>query len=75
MTAKRTENEPMEVQVVQDDVVILGPDGIGASLSAPAALESARRLGNAARVVAAGHGDVRNDTEDDAPEDESPPPR
>lgn len=75
MTAKRTETEPMDVHVIQDDVVITGPDGIAGSISGPAALESARRLGNAARAVAAGHGGIRNDTEDDAPEEESPPPR
>jgi len=67
---KRTEQDPMDVHVLQDDVVITGPPGIAGSLSGPAALESARRLGNAARVVAAGRGDIRNGTEDDAPDEQ-----
>jgi hypothetical protein len=41
-------SEPMRVVVTGGDVVILGPDGIAATLTPAAAEESARRLAAAA---------------------------
>lgn len=41
-------SEPMTVRVVDHDVVIIGPDSIGVSLTPEAAEESARRLLEAA---------------------------
>ena len=43
--------EPMTVQVVEGEVVVLGPDGIGASLTPAAARESGRRLIEAAAAA------------------------
>lgn len=40
--------EPMTVTVVEGDVVVLGPDAVGISLTPEAAMESARRLEAAA---------------------------
>lgn len=45
---KPTEVDPMTVEVVQNEVVITGPDAIGVSITGPAAKESARRLNEAA---------------------------
>jgi|GEM_PF-4663952 len=50
---KPVEQAPMDVQVVGGEVVITGPDAIGASLTAAAAVESGRRLQNAGRQIAA----------------------
>ncbi|WP_165842746.1 hypothetical protein [Phenylobacterium deserti] len=41
-------SEPMTVQVVENEVVVLGPDGVGLSLTPAAAEESGRRLIQAA---------------------------
>jgi hypothetical protein len=41
----------MEVQVVEGEVVVLGPDGVGLSLTPAAAEESGRRLIRAAQAA------------------------
>jgi len=45
--------EPMRVQMVEGEVVVLGPDGVAVSLTPEAAEESARRLIDAAREARA----------------------
>ena len=47
-------SEPMTVQVIEDEVVILGPDTVAVSLTPDAAEESARRLTAAAGQARAG---------------------
>ena len=44
-------SSPMTVQVVEGDVVILGPDAIAVSMTPAAAEESAQRLLNAAALA------------------------
>lgn len=46
-------SEPMRVQSVDGEVVVLGPDAVGMSLTPEAAEESARRLIQAAREARA----------------------
>jgi len=41
-------SEPMTVEVIEDEVVVLGPNGVAVSLTPDAAEESARRLRDAA---------------------------
>ena len=48
-----TELEPLDVQVMGNDVVLLGPR-VAIALSATAAAETARRLGDAAAIAARG---------------------
>ena len=45
---------PMCVHVVQDEVVVLGPDGVAVSLTLEAAEESARRLAEAVQKARRG---------------------
>lgn len=42
-------DEPMRVQAIDGEVVVLGPDAVGLSMTPDAAEESARRLAAAAR--------------------------
>ncbi len=44
-------SEPMEVHAIDGEVVVLGPDGVGLSLTVAAAEESARRLLHAAQAA------------------------
>lgn len=47
---------PMTVEVVDGEVVVLGPNAIAVALTPRAAEESARRLLEAARLAAASEG-------------------
>jgi hypothetical protein len=44
-------HDPMNVHVVDDEIVILGPDGVAISLTIEAAEESARRLAEAVKTA------------------------
>jgi hypothetical protein len=46
--------EPMTVQVVDGEIVVLGPDAVGVSITPDAAEESARRLIAAAQALRRG---------------------
>lgn len=46
---KKPYSEPMTVQPIDGEVVVLGPNAIGVALTPDAAEESARRLAEAAR--------------------------
>lgn len=59
------ETDPMTVDVLDDEVVITGPDGVGVSITSEAAAESARRLSAAAARINRGEGHVHNGTEDE----------
>jgi len=48
----QTIDEPLLVEVVEGEVVVLGPDGLNGSLTPRAAEESGRRLLEAARRAA-----------------------
>jgi hypothetical protein len=65
MPSRPPETEPMTVQVLSDEVAISGPDGLGLSLTADAAAESARRLKAAAETIRTGGGHLVNGTEDE----------
>jgi hypothetical protein len=43
--------DPMNVHVVDGEIVILGPDGVAVSLTIEAAEESARRLAEAVKAA------------------------
>jgi len=45
--------EPMTAQAIDGEVVVLGPDAVGVSMTPDAAEESARRLTEAARQARA----------------------
>jgi hypothetical protein len=47
-------DEPMTVRVVDGEIVILGPDAVGVSLTPEAAAESGRRLMAAAEAARQG---------------------
>lgn len=66
------ETEPMTVDVLNDEVAISGPDGVGVSLTAPAAAESGRRLQKAAEMIEKGEGHLFNGTEDEDPNSGEP---
>ena len=46
---KKPYSEPMTVQPIEGEVVVLGPNAVGVALTPDAAEESARRLAEAAR--------------------------
>ena len=48
---KKPFSEPMSAQPIDGEVVVLGPNAIGLSLTPEAAEESARRLTEAARLA------------------------
>ena len=57
----------MTVDVLDDQVVITGPDGVGVSITPESAAESGRRLIEAAAVIKKGQGHLFNGTEDESP--------
>jgi hypothetical protein len=57
----------MTVDVLDDQVVITGPDGLGVSLTPDSAAESGRRLLDAAARIINGQGHIFNGTEDEPP--------
>lgn len=68
MTEKHApESDPMTVDVLDDEVVITGPDGVGVSLTSESAAESGRRLSAAAKPIRSGEGHLFNGTEDEPP--------
>lgn len=69
MTSRPPETEPMTVEVLSDEVAIVGPDGLGLSITAESAAESGRRLAAAAETIRKGQGRLENGTEDDAGDD------
>jgi hypothetical protein len=58
MSAIQAFDQPLEVSVEDGEVVITGPDGLCASLTAQAARESARRLANALSRLPGGGGEI-----------------
>jgi hypothetical protein len=44
-------SEPMTVQVIEGEIVVLGPDGVAVSMTVEAAAESARRLSQAVEAA------------------------
>jgi hypothetical protein len=51
-------SEPMTVRVVENEVVVLGPDAVGISLTPEAAEESAHRLLEAAKRAREGRDEL-----------------
>jgi hypothetical protein len=47
MSAIPAFDQPLEIEIIEGEVVITGPDGLCASLTSEAARESARRLAEA----------------------------
>lgn len=65
MPSQSAYSEPMTVDVVDGEVVILGPDGLSASLTPESTEESARRLQAAAQVAREPRSFARSDEDDD----------
>ncbi|MDB5439131.1 MAG: hypothetical protein JWM33_1558 [Caulobacteraceae bacterium] len=66
MSPRAAFNTPSDVQIIEGEVVVVGPEGIGHSFTPEAARETGRRLTGAA--------DAAQDIADPAPAPEGDPP-
>jgi hypothetical protein len=57
MSAIPAFDEPLEIEIIEGEVVITGPDGLCASLTSEAARETSRRLAEAVARMKGAAGD------------------